>query len=231
MALRLVLAACALFMATSVSAAEQRFSIGSFDELIVEGDIIVNLQTGKAPMAIAQGPQVKLGALRVERQGTVVRIRSVALQSNRGDTGPVIVALTGRDIKRVAVIGSGKITANALDNDTLRIEMRGAGVIEVGSLKASHLTTMLSGNGTLKITKGDVVHSDVVIEGSGTFVSAGLNVQNLKLLQRGPATTVLTVSNTAEISNNGTGAITIEGRGTCIVRRAGSATINCKKVQ
>jgi hypothetical protein len=231
MAFRLILAVCALFMGPSVLAAEQRFTVGNFDEVIVEGDIIVNLVTGKGPSAIASGPQGKVGALRVERQGMVLRIRTMQMQPNRRETGPVTVSLTGRDIKRLALVGSGKITADSLDKDTVRIEMRGAGVINIANLKAFRLVTMISGNGTLSVAKGEVVNGEVAIDGGASFISSGLSVQNLKLVHNGPASTLLNVSNTAEINNSGAGTITVEGNGVCVIRRAGTGTINCKKVQ
>ena len=232
MAFRLILATFALFAAASVSAAEQRFSIGSYDELIVEGDIIVNLETGKTPSAKAQGPREKLGALRVERQGNVLRIRSVALQSGQSgqsEKGPVTIAVTGRNIKRLALIGSGKINATVMDADTTRIELRGSGSIDVASLKAFRFVSMIAGNGRLNIAKAQVVNTELAIDGSANFISAGFVTKNLKLVHNGPASTLMTVSNKAEINNTGAGSITIEGNGTCDVRRAGSATISCKK--
>lgn len=231
MAFRFVLAVFALCASGAAMAAEQRFTVGNYDEVIVEGDIIVNLTTGKAPSAIATGPQGKVGALRVERQGMVLRIRTTALQHGKRDNGPVTVALSGRDIKRLALVGSGKISADNLDKDTIRIEMRGSGAITVANLKAFRLVTMISGNGTFTVTKGEVVNGEVAIDGGASFQSAGLTVQNLKLVHNGPASTLLTVSNTAEINNNGAGSITVEGSGTCVIRKAGSGTINCKKVQ
>jgi hypothetical protein len=229
MTFRLILTSFALFAAASVSAAEQRFSIGNYDELIVEGDIIVNLETGKAPSAKAQGPSNKLGALRVERQGNVLRIRSVALQGGQSDKGPVTIAVTGRDIKRLALIGPGKINSTALDADTTRIELRGSGSIDVASLKSFRLISMIAGSGRLTIAKAEVVNTELVIDGSASFNSAGFVTQNLKLVHNGPASTLMTVSNNAEINNTGAGSITIEGNGTCNIRKAGSATINCKK--
>ena len=229
MAIRLIFATISLLAATSASAAEQRFSIGNYDELIVEGDIIVNLETGKAPSANAQGPRDRLSALRVERQGNVLRIRSVGLKNGQSDKGPVTIAVTGRNIKRVALIGSGKINANVLDAETTRIELRGSGSIDVTSLKSFRLVSMIAGNGRLNIAKADVVNTELAIDGGANFISAGYVTQNLKLVHNGPASTLMTVSNNAEINNTGAGSITIEGSGTCNIRKAGSATINCKK--
>ena len=231
MAFRLVLATFLVFAASSLSAAEQRFSIGNYEELIVEGDVIVNLENGKAPSANAQGPRDRLNALRIERQGNVLRIRSVGFQSGQSDKGPVTIAVTGRNIKRVALIGSGKINANVLDAETTRIELRGSGSIEVASLKSFRLISMIAGNGRLNIAKGEAVNTELAIDGGANFISAGYVTQNLKLVHNGPASTLMTVSNNAEINNTGAGSITIEGNGTCNVRKAGSATINCKKAR
>lgn len=230
MHLRLIAISAMFLAATQTHAAERKFSIGSYSELVVDGDMIVRLDTGKAPTASAQGSREALAALKIERQGNVVFVRSTGLQPGRKSGGPVTVTLTGRDIRRLALIGPGKIIANALTTDDSRIEMRGAGSIDIGSVKAFRLSAILSGNGALNITKGNVVNTDVVIDGGATFLSAGLVSQNLKLVQTGPASTLLSVSNIAEISNNGSGSITIEGSGTCMIREAGSAAIKCKKI-
>lgn len=225
---RLALAMVALLLTPSAYAAEQRFSIGGFNELIVEGDLVVNLETGKTPSAKAEGPRNKLGALRVERQGNVVRISTKGFPSNRNDSGPMTISVAGRDIRKVALIGAGKISVNALNAENTRIELRGSGTINVASLKVFNLSAMLSGNGTLNV-KGEAVNSDVVIDGGAQFVSAGLVTQKLQLVQSGPATTLLTVNNIAEINNSGSGSITIEGDGTCLIRKPGNARINCKR--
>ena len=56
-------------------AASKTFLIGSFDELIVEGDIIVKLDNMKAPSAKASGDHNLVEALKIERNGLTVRIR------------------------------------------------------------------------------------------------------------------------------------------------------------
>jgi hypothetical protein len=149
------LAALALAATAPAHAADQNFSVGNFEELIVEGDIIVNLEVGKAPAAKATGPRDRLGALRINREGNVVRIRLTGVQANRTDSGPVTVALSGRNIRRLALVGTGKINANMINVDKAKLELRGAGSIEVAELKASGLTAMLAGNGCAEQQCGD----------------------------------------------------------------------------
>ena len=230
MIFRLIMMLGLLCTAAGAHAAERKFTIGSFAELVVDGDMIVRLENGKAPSASAQGSREALAALKIERQGNVVFVRTGGPQAGRGNGGPVTVTVTGRDIRRIALTGSGKIIANSLSADNSRIELRGAGTIEVASVTAFRLAAVLSGNGSLNIAKGAVVSADVAINGGANFLSAGLVLENLQLVQNGPASTLLTVSNIAEISNSGTGSITIEGDGTCFIRKGGNAAINCKKI-
>lgn len=230
MQFRTLMMLAALCVATQAHAAERKFTIGSFTDLVVDGDMIVELDTNKAPSATARGSREALAALKVERQGNVVFVRNSGFQAGRSSGGPVTVTLGGRDIRRIALTGSGKINANALSVDNSRIELRGAGSIYVGSVNAFRLAAVISGNGNLTIAGGAVTNSDVAIDGGANFLSAGLVSENLKLVQNGPASTLLTVNNVAEISNNGTGSITIEGKGSCLIRKGGSATINCKRI-
>lgn len=230
MPIRIFMVAALLLVASAGYAADRKFTIGSFTELVVDGDMVVRLDNGKAPSALAQGSREALSALKIDRQGNTVFVRNSGFQAGRSSGAPVTVIITGRDIRRLALTGAGKISANRLDADNSRVELRGAGSIDIGSVNAFRFATVLSGSGSLSIGAGSVVNSDVVIDGSASFRAAGLVLQNLKLAQKGPATTLLTVSTVAEISNEGTGSITIEGSGICMIRKGGSATINCKKV-
>ena len=56
-------------------AATKSFLVGSFDELIVEGDIIVKLDNMKAPSAKASGDHSLVEALKIERNGLTVKER------------------------------------------------------------------------------------------------------------------------------------------------------------
>jgi hypothetical protein len=227
MPIRLIAALLALFAIAPAHAAERSFLVGSFEELIVEGDIQVTLETGKAPSAKATGDKDRLAVLKVDRQDKIVRIRMQGLTANRKSGEPVKVALTGRNIRKLVMQGNGKISASLLDAPNARIEIRGSGEIDVAKLESDRLVTLLVGSGKLNLGAGRVTNGEVVIDGAPVVTATGVEMDKLRLQQNGPANTQFRVKTTAEITNSGAGSITIDGKGSCLIRQAGSAVINC----
>jgi Putative auto-transporter adhesin, head GIN domain len=230
MSVRLIACLLALLIVSPAHAAERSFLVGSFEDVIVEGDIIVDLQTGLAPSAKASGDKDRLGSLKIDRQGTIVRIRLQGIGANRASTEPLRVALTGRNVKKLVVQGNGKISVNGLDMQQTRLEIRGSGEIDVARIKSERLVALLIGAGKLTVAGGTVRDGDVTIDGSPTLVLSGTAMQKLRLNQNGPANSHFQVNDSAEITNSGTGKITIDGTATCFVRKAGGASIDCKKM-
>lgn len=230
MQFRLMAALLVLAFTGPAHAAERSYLVGSFEDVIVEGDIIVDLKTGTAPSAKASGDKDRLGSLKIDRQGTIVRISLQGLAANRVGGEPLRVALTGRNIKKLIVQGNGKITATGLDMPQTRLEIRGSGEIDVANVKSERLTALLIGAGKLTVGGGSIRNGDVTIDGSPTLSLSGAAMQKLRLNQNGPANTHFQVNDSAEITNSGTGKIIIDGTATCFVRQAGGATIDCKKM-
>lgn len=228
-----LIAACFVMAAflyiAPAQAAERSFLVGSFEDLIVEGDIQVTLETGLPPSAKATGDKTRLSNLKVVRQGKVLRIRMQGLSANRAVGEPIRLALTGRNIKKLILQGNGLIKASALDMSMVRVEIRGSGEIEIGKLKTDRFVALLVGSGKLGLSTGNARDAEITIDGSPTIAASNLAVEKLRLQQNGPAMTHFQVNDIAEITNSGSGNITIDGKGSCLIRQAGGATINCKK--
>jgi hypothetical protein len=229
MLIRLLATLFALMTIAPVQAAERSFLVGNFEDVIVEGDIQVTLKTGLAPSAKASGDRDRLGALKIIRQGQVVRIRMQGLAANRVGGEPLQVALTGRNVKKMILQGNGRITASGLDMPQLRLEIRGSGEIDIAKVKSDRLVALLVGSGKLTLGSGSVTETEILIDGSPVISAPLVEMQKLRLQQNGPAKTHFKVGNIAEITNSGTGNITIDGKGTCQIRQAGAATIKCTK--
>jgi hypothetical protein len=126
--------------------------------------------------------------------------------------------------------GNGKISATDMLVSRLQIEIRGSGAIDIANVKNDRIDGLLVGSGKLNIGKGTVLDTEFLIDGAPTIAAAGATTDKLRLQQNGPANTHFTVKRSAEITNSGSGSITIDGDATCFVRRAGGASIKCKKV-
>jgi Putative auto-transporter adhesin, head GIN domain len=228
MPLRLIAALFALAFVAPAYGAERTFLIGGFEELIVEGEIQVTLDTGKAASAKATGDKRDLSALKIDRQGKIARIRLEGPQIARKSGEPLRVALTGRDIRKLVLRGNGSISATDLVIADMRVEMQGSGQIDIANLKTDQLSVVLFGNGKLSIANGAVTTGKIIIDGSANIDAVGLKVNELKLIQSGPADVRFTVERIADITNSGTGSIVIDGSATCLIRRAGGANIQCE---
>ena len=215
-------------------AIERKLLVGSFENIVVIGDISVSVVTGKAPSAIASGDKRMLESLKLERVGTTLRVRlQDIINNNRGVpiTAPLRLTLTTQDIKDVTLSGNGTITISEVKQTNLaRMLVAGNGTINVGKLVADQYSAAINGNGKIDLGSGTVRDAKVVIEGAGVFESEKVRTRKLRLEHVGNAISTATVEEGTDIYNRGSGNITIGGKGTCFIKQAGTASINCAKV-
>ncbi|WP_397593455.1 GIN domain-containing protein [Sphingorhabdus sp.] len=221
-------------LAAPAMAAERSFLIGSFEELLVEGDMQVIFDNNRSPSAKASGDRQMIEAVKIERNGRTLRVR---IQEYEGQTSkapattPLVIRLGGRDVNRISVDGSANVTVNQMRaiGGTGTIKLSGPGSIDIARLESDRLSLSVAGQGTLKIGSGTVRVAQIGINGGATVNAAGLRLQQAKLAQTGNAATHLQVTDTVEIVNSGSGSITVDGKATCFIRQPGSARIICGK--
>lgn len=215
-------------------AIERKLLVGSFENIVVIGDISVSVVTGKAPSAIASGDKRMLESLKLERAGTTLRVRlQDIINNNRGVpiTAPLRLTLTTQDIKDVTLSGNGTVTISEVKQTNLaRMLVAGNGTINVGKLVTDQYSAAINGNGKIDLGSGTVRDAKVIIEGAGVFESEKVRTRKLRLEHVGNAISTATVEEGTDIYNRGSGNITIGGKGTCFIKQAGSASINCAKV-
>jgi hypothetical protein len=231
----LVPIAAALVSAPS-AAATKTFLIGSFEELVVDGDIAVIVDNDKAPSAKATGEQATLDAIRFESNGRQLRIRlqQYAAQSGKASArSPLLINIGGRGIIRVTANGSASVKMNDLSagGGTAQLRLSGPGSISVGRLESDRINVSLAGSGGISIGGGKARIGQFSLSGPGSIAAAGLALQQASLAQRGSSKTELMVSDRVDITNTGSGEISIAGKATCFVRRQGQARITCTKIE
>ena len=230
---------CALVLfavagSTPANAIERKLLIASFENIVVVGDITVVVETGKAPSARASGDRRVLDSLKLERTGTTLRVRLQDVVNNEKGipfTEPLLVTITNREVRDIVMSGNGKLSVSEIKQiDGSRILINGGGELNIGRVLADRFTVNVAGNGKLNVNGGAVRDSRVTITGGGEYQGANLTTRKLRIEHNGNATTLATVTEDAEIFNSGSGSITIGGRGTCFIKKAGAAAINCAKV-
>lgn len=215
-------------------AVERKLLVASFENIFVIGDIDVVVETGKAVSAKARGDRRVLDSLKLERTGNTLRIRVLDLLNNDKQTPvtePLRVTLTTPMIQNVILSGNGTVSVNALKQpDAVKILISGNGRVTVGRITADQLFSEIDGNGQIDIGGGLVRDSKVTIVGAGQYSGAKLQTRKLRLEHNGNATSTATVEEGADIYNRGSGNIAIGGNGTCFIKLAGRAAINCAKI-
>jgi len=232
-----VLSVVALAGAASAQAnrpIERKLLVGSFENIVVIGDMTVTVTTGKSPSAIANGDKRVLESLKLERVGTTLRLRLQDIINNEKGipiTAPLNVRLTTQEIKDITLSGNGKLNVSEVkQQDLARLLIAGNGSVTIGRLIADQFSAQIDGNGKIDLGGGMVRDARVTIDGAGGFEGAKVATRKLRLEHIGNAISTATVAEQTEIFNDGTGNITIGGKGTCFIKKAGSAAINCAKI-
>lgn len=215
--------------------AEQRkMLVASFENIQVIGDIDVVVQTGKAPSAIANGDKRVLDSLKLERIGTTLRVRlQDIVNNNKGVpmSQPLRVTLSTQEMKDMTVSGNGTLAVSEIrQQNAVRLLVAGNGSISVGNLDADRFAANIDGNGKIDIASGAARDARVTINGGGLFNAAAVPFRTMRLEHIGNATTTANVAEEANIYNRGSGRITMSGKGTCFVKQAGGASIDCAKI-
>ncbi len=220
------------FSGSAFAASDTRnFTIGLYEEVVVEGDMDVDIRNNAAPSAKATGDAKLVDALKIERVGKVVRISF--RHTGFGYTplpGTVKIALTGRNIRKISLRGSAKITVDAIKTSLGQFDIRGPGEISIGSMQAEKMQVLLNGTGRFAVTKGTAVNGAVHLNGTARFESPELSFNSLTVFQQGAATVTTKAMREVTITNNGPGTITISGTATCTIKQAGSGKISCPKM-
>lgn len=223
-------AAIFLALAGTANAKERRLSIQGFESIQVFGNVSVDIETGKGPSAIAEAETLRvLDRISLRKAGNelIVSMRDRNDQTNRFSSDPPIkLRLTTNRLNKILHRGSGKLSVDNMDGRNTSVRIGGFGSVTIANIESDRLDVSMNGGGEL-IAGGEARKARITLLGSSRIDASGLLVEDLNLVQRGPANAQISVENRAEISNQGTGFIEIGGRPDCQVRSVGSAEIIC----
>jgi hypothetical protein len=218
----------------SASAEQRKLLVASFENIQVIGDIDVTVQTGKAPSAVAIGDKRVLDSLKLERIGTTLRVRlQDIVNNNKGVpmSQPLKVMLSTQAMKDVTVSGNGTLSISQVrQQSAVRLLVAGNGSISVGQLETDRFAANIDGNGRISIANGTARDGRLTINGAGVFEGGNVPMRTLRLEHIGNAASSANVLEEANIFNRGSGRIDIAGKGTCFIKQAGNAAINCAKI-
>jgi len=226
----LPLALLALAAAAPAAAAERTYSVTDFDRVQVDGPYRVTLTTGGSTAARAEGSTEALDRVSIDVQGGTLRIRrnrsSWGGYPGEGGSGPVTIALTTRDLRNAAVVGSGSLDIDRAKGLRVLLSVSGSGRLSVGSVEADNLVVGLLGGGRIALA-GRTKQLRATVQGSGDLAAAGLSADDAQIVSDTAGNVTVAVAKTARVTATGPGDVEIIGSPSCTVEAKGSGQVRC----
>ena len=223
----LLIAAALLTSTAPAIAATRNVTVTDFDRIRVEGPYQVSLSTSRAPSARVEGSSVALDSVVVEVQG-----RTLVIRPNRGAWGgypgrPVgLVSVTAgtHDLTDATVAGTGSLAIDRVKGLSFNAVAQGAGSLSIADVRADKIAVALVGASSATLG-GKVLALNAVLRGSGLLDASALQAKDAVLGLEGAGEIRASASNTATISANGPGRISLSGRPACAAKGNPTAVI------
>lgn len=225
----LPLALLALAAAAPAAAAERTYSITDFDRVQVDGPYRVTLITGRSSAARAEGSAEALDHVSIDVQGGTLRVsrnRSAWGSYPGAGAGPVTVALTTRDLRNAAVVGSGSLDIDRAKGLRVDLSVSGSGRLNVAAVEADNLVVGLLGGGRITLA-GRTKQLRATVQGSGDLAAAGLSADDAQIASDTAGNVAVSVARTAKVTATGAGDVEIVGSPTCTLEAKGSGRVLC----
>lgn len=217
------------FAAVPAGAAERTYSVTDFDRVQVDGPYRVTLTTGRGSAARAEGSAEALDHVSVDVQGGTLRVRRnrSAWGGYPGQgAGPVTIALTTRDLRNAAVVGSGSLDIDRARGLRVDLSVSGSGRLTVSSVEADNLIVGLLGGGRITLA-GRAKQLKATVQGSGDLAAAGLSADDAQIASDTAGNVAVAVTRTARVTATGPGDVEIIGSPSCTVQAKGSGQVYC----
>ena len=219
--------------ATAQAQSTKRFGLSSFERVLVEGDMIVDIVASPSISAVAEGPSSALDALRLDVRERTLTIRQAfegpygqRRPNAAGGTGPVRIRLSAQNLSSISLAGSGSITATGLRGPSVQIVVDGAGSINATIPNGTAVSSRAVGSGAITLS-GLARTLTAVTNGAASIDASALPVRDLSVQSVGSGASHFAASTTADVFAMGSANVTVAGTPRCTVRNSGAGTISC----
>ena len=138
---------------------------------------------------------------------------------------PIRYHLVVKKINGLTLMGSGDITAAALNGDTVTITSMGSGDIKIAQLTAKSLNVVIDGSGDVNASAGTANDANVHANGSGNFTAGNLQIGKAAFSVLGSGDSETWVTNELNVNTLGSGDVRYFGKPTIQQSTLGSGDI------
>lgn len=228
--LRPLVAIVLLCLPCVAQASERRYTFGSFDRVRIEGPFEVDITTGTAPGALANGDSRTIDGLDIAVQGStlIVRIGHQGWGETPAGGAPArpVVTLTTPALNAAFVNGGARVAIHGMKAQRIDLSVNGSGTMTVGGADTDQMFATIIGAGTMTLS-GRASRARLVTNGAGNVDATGLTVNDLSVLQDGSGETRAAARYTAQVNSTGLGHVVVSGRPKCVVHAAAGGPVEC----
>ncbi|MFN7399629.1 MAG: head GIN domain-containing protein [Sandaracinobacter sp.] len=220
------LAILPMLFAAPVLAAERRFPVGTFGEVVLSGSPDVVVTTGAAHSVRAQGAEADLDRLDIRLEGNRLIIATKSGSGNWSMREGVTVRVSAPNLSGASISGSGDMQVGAVKGD-FAARISGSGDMQVAAVDAPTLALSTSGSGDMMIGGGRCGAGTISTTGSGDVDAARVRCETLTVSTTGSGDVAAQATGTATLRTTGSGDIRVTGGARCSTRSSGSGNTAC----
>jgi hypothetical protein len=182
---------------------------------------------GPAQLVLTEGPVFRVD---VDSGPSAEEVR-FSLHDERfsvaGGDRDTVVRVTLPAPGKLAVAGSGRMTADKLANDG-EISLAGSGRLEVAAVEGGRVAVSIAGSGRLALD-GQADELALSIAGSGSCDAEGLVVEKAAVHIAGSGDAIFTCNGEVAAHLMGSGNVIVRGSARCSIHSMGSGTVTCER--
>lgn len=203
------------------------FAARDFTGVDLRGSDPVEVRVGGGYSVRADGPSDMLDQLKVERDGTTLRIgRKNGVHWGWAKGKGVRIMVTLPRLADAGVSGSGRMTVDRVEGPRFHGGIAGSGDLVIGAMRVDQADMSVAGSGSIT-ANGTAGSLKVAIAGSGNFRGAGLRARRADVSIAGSGDVVARVEGPAKVSLMGSGSADLGPQATCTIRKMGSGSARC----
>lgn len=185
----------------------------------------VEVHAGKAFSVTATGPSAALDTLKLNRDGSMLKIeRKRGVHFDHGEKIRFVVTMPR--IAEADIGGSGNIVIDRVDGGAFEGNIGGSGNLDIASMAVPKASFAIGGSGDVKAA-GQAQALSISVGGSGKFLLQPLSAETASITIAGSGDVRATVHRSADVTIVGAGDVTIAGGAKCSVTKMGSGNVRC----
>lgn len=215
--------------AAGPAASGRTVSVGSFDQLRVEGPFEVRVTTGSPRATILGDPRVAEGVnIRVDGRTLSVRKGTGGWgeQPRGGGAGPIVVMLSTPALVAASVAAGGRLTIDRMRGMRVDTTVGGNASLVLAAAETEQLNATVIGTGRMTLA-GRVARARLMMNGAGAIDATALQVNDLTVHLEGVGEVAAAARYTAQVTNTGLGSVTVAGSAKCRVEAAAGGPVTC----